>query len=253
MVQPVYNLLKSVIMGWQSQKRRWRTKMIRHRLDHCGQNLVLDDAVHIKSPNQANLGSNIYLGSNFWAQADGGLTIGNNVIISRNCTIHTVNHDIQTPNALPYGTDYIHRPVTIADNVWIGMNVIITPGTTINEGAVIGMGAVVAGSIPALAIAVGNPAQVVGYRNQDVYERLKSEEKWLANIRGVSANHNWKPKAALKQWRAFLQSQVAENGYVTSEALQAEGVEHPSALLYYFALDVPHIKFTQHGPRLYGL
>ena len=46
-------------------------------------------------------------------------------------------------------------------NVWIGASCTILPGVTIGDHAVIGAGSVVVKSIPANAVAVGNPARVI--------------------------------------------------------------------------------------------
>ena len=58
-------------------------------------------------------------------------------------------------------------PITVGDNVWIGGGAILCPGVTVGENAVIGAGAVVTRSIPANAVAVGNPARVVKYVSAD--------------------------------------------------------------------------------------
>ena len=55
-------------------------------------------------------------------------------------------------------------PVVIGHDVWLGARVIVLPGVTIGDGAIIGAGAVVTRSVPAMAVAVGVPARVVGYR-----------------------------------------------------------------------------------------
>lgn len=52
-------------------------------------------------------------------------------------------------------------PVTIEDNVWIGMNATVLKGVTVGAGAVIGAGAVVTRNVPSATIVAGNPAQVV--------------------------------------------------------------------------------------------
>ena len=51
--------------------------------------------------------------------------------------------------------------VTIGKRVYLGHGAIIMPGSTIGDEAVIAPGAIVRGDIPAGAVAIGNPAQVV--------------------------------------------------------------------------------------------
>jgi acetyltransferase-like isoleucine patch superfamily enzyme len=53
------------------------------------------------------------------------------------------------------------RPVRIGNDVWIGGHVIILPGVSIGDGATVGAGAVVRTDVPAGALVVGNPAQIV--------------------------------------------------------------------------------------------
>lgn len=55
----------------------------------------------------------------------------------------------------------ISQPVTIEDNVWIGINSIILKGVTIGQNSVIGAGSVVTKNIPENSIAAGNPAKVI--------------------------------------------------------------------------------------------
>ncbi|MFN2509538.1 MAG: DapH/DapD/GlmU-related protein [Chthoniobacterales bacterium] len=52
-------------------------------------------------------------------------------------------------------------PVTIGDNVWIGLNAVILKGVTIGDNSVVAAGSVVTKSIPANALVAGNPATVV--------------------------------------------------------------------------------------------
>lgn len=54
--------------------------------------------------------------------------------------------------------------VTIGDDVWIGANSVILPGVKIHNGAIIGAGSVVVKDVPANAIACGNPAKLIRYR-----------------------------------------------------------------------------------------
>jgi acetyltransferase-like isoleucine patch superfamily enzyme len=52
-------------------------------------------------------------------------------------------------------------PVTIADNVWIGMNAVVLKGVTIGENSVVAAGSVVTKSVLPNTVVAGNPAVVV--------------------------------------------------------------------------------------------
>ncbi|WP_172331456.1 acyltransferase [Mangrovicoccus sp. HB161399] len=54
--------------------------------------------------------------------------------------------------------------VTIGSDVWLAAKVVVLPGVAIGDGAVIAAGAVVNRDIPAMAVAAGVPARVVGQR-----------------------------------------------------------------------------------------
>lgn len=107
---------------------------------------------------------------------DGDVVIGNNCSFGPGIVIQTQNHDYDTGDRLPYGGGFICKPVRIDDCVWIGMNVLILPGTHIGEGAIIQAGSVVHGEIPPLAIAGGNPAKVFSSRDKRHYDELKRKQ-----------------------------------------------------------------------------
>ena len=67
-------------------------------------------------------------------------------------------------------TDYPRRPardIVIGNDVWIGFEATILPGTQIGNGVIIGAKAVVGGTIPDYAVVTGNPGQVVKARFDD--------------------------------------------------------------------------------------
>lgn len=71
------------------------------------------------------------------------------------------------------------KPIRIGNDVFIGANVTVLDGITIGDGAIIGAGAVVSKDIPAYAIAVGSPIQIVKYRfEQPVIDQLLRIEWW---------------------------------------------------------------------------
>ncbi len=150
-----------------------------------------------------------------------------------------MSHDYDLCNALPYGTDYIIRDIIIEDNVWIGMQVIVTPGARIGEGAVVGMGSIVTGEIPACAVAVGNPARVVKYRDIDRYKRLVAEHKFLNRIRRKAPKHKRHVRNNKKKFDAL----IANRGFLLS--FEIEGVDQAwsSAILYELAMGTAAVLF----------
>lgn len=68
---------------------------------------------------------------------------------------------------------------TIAHDVWIGADVLITGGITVHTGAVIAARAVVTKDVPPYAIVAGIPAKIVGYRySEDIREKLLQSKWW---------------------------------------------------------------------------
>ena len=53
------------------------------------------------------------------------------------------------------------KPITIADDVWIGGGAVLLPGITIGQGSVIAAGSVVTKDIPAGVVAGGNPCRII--------------------------------------------------------------------------------------------
>ncbi|WP_412486420.1 acyltransferase [Shewanella chilikensis] len=111
----------------------------------------------------------IVVGDDFYLNAHchllGNITFGKNVMIGPKTVIWGRDHGMEMGMPMK-AQPHIKEDIVIGDDVWIAANVIILKGVTIGKGAVIGAGAVVTKDIPEYAIAVGNPARVVKYRNQ---------------------------------------------------------------------------------------
>ncbi len=77
-------------------------------------------------------------------------------------------------------------PVTIGNDVWIGINAVIMDGINIGDGAVIGSGAVVTRDVPPYAVAGGVPARIIKYRFDDkTIQRLLSARWWDRDIETI--------------------------------------------------------------------
>jgi acetyltransferase-like isoleucine patch superfamily enzyme len=131
---------------------------------------------------KSSIGKNVTLGNNvnfngMSISSGGKVVIGDNFHSGMECMIITRYHNYEGEK-IPYDTTYISKDVVIEDNVWLGNRVLILGGVSIGEGAIIQAGAVVVKSIPAYAIAGGNPATVFKYRDIEHYNRLKAEKKF---------------------------------------------------------------------------
>jgi acetyltransferase-like isoleucine patch superfamily enzyme len=98
----------------------------------------------------------------------GNVSIGSNFHSGFGCIIMTHNHNYEG-NSIPYDDTIITADVTIEDNVWFGINVIVLPGVTIQEGAIIQAVVFVVSNIPKCGIAGGHPARVFKYRDMIHY------------------------------------------------------------------------------------
>lgn len=92
-----------------------------------------------------------------------GLAIGDNVSISEQSIILSLEHDPQSPDFANRGAMTV-----IEDYVWLGMRAMIMPGNSIGKGAVVAAGAVVTKNVEPYYIVGGVPARPIGKRSQDL-------------------------------------------------------------------------------------
>lgn len=102
-------------------------------------------------------GKRVFVNSGCKFQDQGGITIGNDVLIGHNCVIATLNHAADPDNR----GDMVPLPVSIGNKVWIGANATILPGVSIGEGAIIAAGAVVNKNVPPRTVVGGVPAKIL--------------------------------------------------------------------------------------------
>jgi len=126
-------------------------------------------------PIEIDLGYNVEVGDNFFMNhqtvilATNKVKFGDNCLVAPCCTFSTAGHpfNVEERNA---ALEYAY-PITVGDNVWIGMGTRVCPGVTIGSNVVIGAGSVVCHDIPDNVIAVGNPCEVVREMTEKDYDR----------------------------------------------------------------------------------
>jgi acetyltransferase-like isoleucine patch superfamily enzyme len=116
----------------------------------------------------ARPGEGIVTGKNCWIGVDavlsagqGGIFIGDNVLIAAHTVIVCGNHDFSKVGLSTLDQPYYGRPIRIGSDVWIGTHAVILGGVTIGDHAVIAAGAVVNADVEPYAVAGGVPARVL--------------------------------------------------------------------------------------------
>jgi acetyltransferase-like isoleucine patch superfamily enzyme len=141
-----------------------RERTLRRFFKQLGQHCTFHSNFRVTNPEKISIGNHCGFASGVFLTGGGGITIGNYVGIGPDSKVWSVNHRFTDPELPWMKQGYDHDPVVIEDDVWLGANVFIMPGVTIGRGAIVSAGTVLSKSVPAFAIAAGNPGRVVGWR-----------------------------------------------------------------------------------------
>ncbi|MDE7082119.1 MAG: sugar O-acetyltransferase [Clostridia bacterium] len=123
----------------------------------------VDESFGLFPPFNADYGRNITVGKNVFInsgccfQDQGGIEIGDNVLIGQQVVIATINHDFnprKRANMFP-------APVKIGNGVWVGAHATILSGVTIGDNSIVAAGAVVTKDVPENVVVAGVPAKIV--------------------------------------------------------------------------------------------
>lgn len=128
------------------------------------------------------------------------LTIGHFCLIADNVAFVGGDHEMASPGVpmLLAGRATV-RPITIADDVWIGHGATILAGAVIGEGSVIAAGSVVVGDIPPYSIFGGVPARLLRPRFEapadETFHRnslqIYRETRTLTHVDLANAHIDW--------------------------------------------------------------
>ncbi len=153
---------------------------------HLGEGVVFEPGVLVFHADRIHIGDHVYVGHQTILKGyhAGTMTIGAGTWIGQQCFFHSAGNihiganvgigpgvRILTSQHEEAGraTPILHSPlkfapVTIEDDVNLGMGTIVLPGVTVGRGAQTGAGSVVARDVPPYAVAAGNPARVLRMR-----------------------------------------------------------------------------------------
>jgi acetyltransferase-like isoleucine patch superfamily enzyme len=97
----------------------------------------------------------------FLGAGEGGLTLGDDVLVSPNCTILTGTYQFDRLDVPLQEQGTVSKATRIGHRVWIGSNSVVLAGADIGDDVIVSAGSVVSGRIPPRTIVLGNPAKVI--------------------------------------------------------------------------------------------
>lgn len=122
-----------------------------------GEGFSLFPPFHTDCGKNITVGKNVFINACCCFQDQGGVAIGDGVLIGHGVVLATINHGFQPSER---GDNY-PAPIVIGNNVWIGSRAVVLPGVTIGDGAIVAAGAVVSRDVPPNVIVGGVPAKVI--------------------------------------------------------------------------------------------
>ena len=132
-------------------------------LRKCGKNLQVARGVELKGTDRLYVGDNVYLASNVWLNAMGGMRIEDEVVISPQVVMSTGRHQFKNGSVRFGGTKL--SPIIIGKGSWLSSHAVVNAGVTVGAGAVIAANAVVTKDVPSNTIVGGVPARKIAERS----------------------------------------------------------------------------------------
>jgi putative colanic acid biosynthesis acetyltransferase WcaF len=147
----LFNFIKSNYMRVQGAK--------------IGKGITYYPGIRINPCKKIILGNQVDLAWGVIITTGGGVEIGDRTFIGYRTIISSANHKIPSSEGRIFDSGHIPSKVTIANDIWIGGNCVITAGVKIGEGAVVAAGSVVTKDVKPFTIVGGVPAKFI--KNRD--------------------------------------------------------------------------------------
>lgn len=183
------NLVKRILSGnpvYQALAHAYEERMLIQKqaprpeqFARYGRNVHIDRRVYISHPGRVAIGDWTTIQNQTVIHSVGGVHIGRYVGIGYRAMILTFQHRYRNAKSIPFDEGLFLHPVVIRDFGWIGWGSMLLPGVEVGEGAIVGMGSVVTENVPPLAIVLGNPAKVIGYRSAEHFAQCKAEGRMI--------------------------------------------------------------------------
>jgi len=109
---------------------------------------------------EVEIGEGCFLNRNTMVAAQGRVTIGDHVMFANGCFVGDAEHRYDDPELPITWQGFTSKgPVMIGDNVWFGVNCVVTSGVSVGERCVVGANSVVTADLPGRHVCAGAPAR----------------------------------------------------------------------------------------------
>ncbi len=158
---------------WQLMRRgafaRWPLhgnvlEALREGRLEVGAEVLFEPGVWITAPGGARvrIGAGSFLNQGVMIASERLVEIGEHCMLANGCFVSDANHRHDDPEKPITWQGFESKgPTRIADNCWLGANVVVTSGVSIGERCVIGANSVVTHDVEPGSVAVGLPARVI--------------------------------------------------------------------------------------------
>lgn len=143
---------------------RLKSSFLRVLGAEVGERVIFYPGVWIVTGRNLRLGDDVDLARDVLITTDGGVAVGDRVLVGYRTQILSSNHNIPPRDEKIFAAGHTRRPVVIEDDSWIAAGCVVLPGVRIGEGAVVGAGSVVTRDVPPFSVVAGVPARIIGHR-----------------------------------------------------------------------------------------
>lgn len=148
---------------WGGVGKKVRYYVCKRIFLRCGRNVNIERLANFGSGLDIEIGDNSGLGIN--CHVPSNTKIGDNVMMGPNVFILDRNHRFDRVDIPMIQQGFTLKKQTIIGNdVWIGRDVLMTPGRTIQDGTIVAGGCVLCKDFPAYSIVGGNPSRLIRHR-----------------------------------------------------------------------------------------
>ncbi len=128
----------------------------------CGKRVNVELRVYFGKGLQIVIGNHSAIGP--YSKVPDDIVIGDYVMMAPHCTILSYNHNFNNIQVPMCEQGRTKKSTIIEDDVWIGQDVLFTPGRHVSKGSIIAARSVLTKDFPPFSVVGGNPSKVIKSR-----------------------------------------------------------------------------------------